>query len=183
MWGWVRRGVVSSKSPSSFLLLLPPALKKVPGPWRRDTPLPWLHCGRCTRCCLIVTRWTLTAQPALTMCLLDTAACGTSTPSESPGPLSTTVWEVGAPAGRWGHLYRGRWGGRVAVRRRRGGWRPNQATKRHCLFGHWLKKEKESLLSGAKRIRMRGVWTDGEVREGKDRTGEKPHSASRRRWS
>lgn len=91
-WG----GVWCPPNPSSSFLLLPPDLKKVPGPWRRDTPLPWLHCGRCTRCCLIVTRWTLTAQPALTMCLLDTAACGTSTPLRvPPGPWAP-------PSGRWG---------------------------------------------------------------------------------
>lgn len=183
MWGRVRRGVVSSKSPSSFLLL-PPALKKVPGPWRRDTPLPRLHCGRCTRCCLIVTRWTLTAQPALTMCLLDTAACGTSTPLRVPRAPEHHRLGGGGPGWTMRSSLQG------TMRRQSGGteeegggWRPNQATKRHCLFGHWLKKEKESLLSGAKRIRMRGVWTDGEVREGKDRTGEKPHSSSRRRWS
>lgn len=62
------------KSSSSFLLLL------------FLLPLLLLSSGHPLSLQLVyslltfVTRWTLTAQPALTMCLLDTAACGTLAP-------------------------------------------------------------------------------------------------------
>lgn len=102
--GGVRRAAVSSKSPSPFFLLLlllplcltpspPSALKE--SVWQQDIPS---LCSQYTHCWLIVTRWTLTAQPTLTMCLLDTAACGASPPWV---PRAPELCLCGAD-GRWG---------------------------------------------------------------------------------
>lgn len=72
------------------LLLLP--LSCCLGPWQQDIALLWLHQSQCTPCWLIVTRWTLTAQPALTMCSLDRAACDARLPP--PSPLQPTALSV-----------------------------------------------------------------------------------------
>lgn len=110
------------KSSSSFLLLLlfllPLAVKKVSDQW--TSPL----CSSYTHCRLIVTRWTLTAQPALTMCLLDTAACGTLAPRPPRVPWAPELclcWTV-----------------RSSLWRRRGG----RGVKRLFVC---LKKRKEDL--------------------------------------
>lgn len=89
--------LLHTKSPSPFLLLL-----------------LWLPVAGTLTCWLIVTRWTLTVESALTMCLLDTAHIPPPTPSPFRlprvpwGPWALFVqcqWEVGAQTGRWDHLY------------------------------------------------------------------------------
>lgn len=163
--------------PRSLLFLLrlnssvAPALKKVSRSWQWDIPLPWLHYSQNTHCCLIVTRWTLTAQPALTLCLLDTPACGTS--PIPPPPTEPPELRLCGADDRWGS----RLDGEVICAGTKRRHRRQKDTV--CVD---REQKIESLSAGAKRIRAGDVLKEGEVRGGKHRTRVKAHSGPMGRW-